>query len=450
MYVQGDANKIWQATCDRFLREEISELTFKTWFKPAVPLLRGDNTFVLSVPNELSSEFVSKYHDLIQNALQMATSKHFDVSVEINAHLKEAEKAAEPVLQPALSVPHSSARAGVLNPAYTFANFVVGPGNRFAHAACVAVASMQGQTNYNPLFLYGGSGLGKTHLMQAIGNHVKQVFPEKKVIYVQTEQFVNEFINVIATKKYDEFRNKYRLVDLLLIDDIQFIEKKEQMQEEFFHTFNALFESGKNIVLTCDKPPQSLQTLEERLKTRISSGLTIDITPPDFETRRAILDRLSQTHGVFWSDEVMNFIAENVISNIRELEGAFKTLLAFSMLGNEMNIENARLALKDVIQPQARKKLDSQHIMSVTANFFNVSVEDLKSKKRNQELVEPRHVAMYLCYKLINMTYSDIGADFGGKNHATVIYACNKVAEDMQNDDRLKRVIDEISLKLKP
>lgn len=464
MLPAGDAQKLWQATCRDYLKAEISELTFQTWFKPAIPCFDGEKTFVLMVPNELSAEYVGKYADLIENALQLATQRRYKLSVQVGqeALAKNRKSSVDTPLMDASQAAPAQAESSAesrrqalknggtpLNPNYTFSNFVVGSSNNFAHAACVAVASMQGK-NYNPLFLYGGSGLGKTHLMQAIGNHVIREFPKKKVLYVQTEQFVNEFIQVIANKKYDEFRNKYRSVDLLLIDDIQFIEKKEQMQEEFFHTFNAIYESGKNIVLTCDKPPQSLQTLEERLKTRISSGLTIDIIPPNYETRMAILERLSQTHGVIWPGDVMDFVASNVISNIRELEGAFKTLLAYGMLGNPINLETAVLALKDVIQPQARQKLDSQLIMNVCANFFHVSVDDLKSRKRNKELVEPRHVAMYLCYNLINMTYADIGSDFGGKNHATVIYACDKVKEDMQNNSHLKNAIDEISMKLKP
>lgn len=451
--MQGDVQAIWQKTCQKYLKQEISELAFQTWLEPAIPHLGPANSFILEVPNDLSRDYVLKYKDLIENALAMVTSQRFNLSIQVQGAASPAGPALDALFNKEADLAGPNQGHSKLNPAYTFASFVVGPNNSFAHAACVAVASMHGQqspSNYNPLFLYGGSGLGKTHLMQAIGNHVCREFPEKKVMYVQSEQFVNEFIKVIASKKYDEFRKKYRMVDLLLIDDIQFIENKEQMQEEFFHTFNSLFEAGKNIVLTCDKPPASLTTLEDRLRTRISSGLTIDITPPDYETRMAILDRLAQHHKVLLSHDVMDYIASNIVTNIRELEGAFKTLLAFSLLGNELNLENARLALKDLVQPEARQKLDAPLVMNVCANYFNFTVEDLKSKQRNQALANARHLAMYLCYSLVDMTYTEIGEIFGGRNHATVIHACNKIEEEKNQDPKLKHALEEISLRLKP
>lgn len=443
---EAEAARVWRATCELYLKKELSELTYNTWFQPVVPYFSGDNTFLLSVPNELTQEFVLKYKDLVENALMLTTSRKFQLSVEVNAKSPSLLITEKEMLTPEAR----KARRQKLNPEYTFDKFVVGPSNRFAHAACVAVASLEGSSNYNPLFIYGGSGLGKTHIMQAIGNQVLKDYPGKKVVYVQTEQFVNEFIQVIASKKYDEFRNKYRLADFLLIDDIQFIEKKEQMQEEFFHTFNAIYESGKNIILTCDKPPQSLQTLEERLKTRIASGMTIDITPPEYETRMAILKSLAEKHRIVLSDDVMDYVAGNITSNIRELEGAFKTLMGYNSLLGGITLESARTALKDYVLPQARRKLDSQLVMNATANYFHISADDLRSRKRNKEIVEPRHIAMYLCYELVKMTYSDIGQDFGGKNHATVIHACNKTAESIQSDSRVRRIVEEISLRLKP
>ena len=442
-----EADALWKKTCDEHLREEISPLSFNTWFQRAIPYLLNEKQFLLSVPDQMCREQVLRYKELVENALAMSTSRSFDLVVEVQADVQN--KAVMDLKQDSSPLKEKSSRSR-LNPAYTFENFVVGPSNRFAHAACVAVASMENGNNYNPLFLYGGSGLGKTHIMQAIGNHVLRKYPDKKVVYVQTEQFVNEFIQVITTKKYDEFRKKYRQADFLLIDDIQFIENKEQMQEEFFHTFNAIYESGKNIILTCDKPPQSLQTLEERLKTRISSGLTIDITPPEYETRMAILESMQEQHRTHFSPEVMDYVAGNITSNIRELEGAFKTLMGYEVLVAKVSLENVSQALKDYILPQARQKLDSQLVKNVTANYYEVSVEDLCSKKRNQEIVEPRHIAMYLCYKLVNMTYSDIGNDFGKRNHATVIHACEKIVKDMEVDSRIRRAVEEITLRLKP
>lgn len=278
----------------------------------------------------------------------------------------------------------------------------------------------------------------------------KIIFPDKNVIYVNSENFINEFIEAIRLKEFEPFRNKYRMTDLLLIDDVQFLENKERMQEEFFHTFNALYEAGKNIVMTCDKPPQSLVTLEERLKTRFSSGITIDINPPDYETRIAILLQLAQLHHVDWPDEVFDYIATHISSNIRELEGAFKTIYAYSMLGGGINLASTRNALKDQIDPRSVKSLNSELIMNVTANYFNVTVDDLKSKKRSQEIVQPRQISMYLCRNLLNMTYKDIGNDFGNKNHATVMHACERIKEELDNNLELENSIKEINLRLSP
>lgn len=439
---------IWQEVCTKYLEKEVPTLTYTTWLKPIDPILLDDNTFILSVPNEISRDFVNQYKDMVQTALKLSTQKEFDVKVEINA--KNQNKAVpENILQRDQET-NTTSKKDSLNPAYTFESFVVGSGNRFAHAACVAVASMQNSTNYNPLFLYGGSGLGKTHLMHAIGNHVINEFPRKKVVYVNSENFINEFIEAIRLKEFEPFRNKYRMADLLLIDDIQFIEGKERMQEEFFHTFNALYEAGKHIVLTCDKPPQSLVTLEERLKTRFSSGITIDINPPDYETRIAILLQLAQTHRVNWPDEVFDYIASHISSNIRELEGAFKTLYAYSMLGGEINLETTRNALKDQIDPRSVKSLTSELIMNVTSNYYNVTVSDLLSRKRSTDIVVPRQIAMYLCRTLLNMTYKNIGKDFGDKNHATVMHACDRIKEEITTNTELENTIKEIKLRLSP
>ncbi len=436
---------IWQNVCNEYLEKEIPTLTYSTWIKPIMPILQNDQNFILSVPNEISRDFVLQYKEMIANALKLSTQKEFDVSVAINA---TPDRTVQTVLSKDDSFAYN--KKDLLNPNYTFESFVVGSGNRFAHAACVAVATMQNSSNYNPLFLYGGSGLGKTHLMHAIGNHVLQEFPEKNVVYVNSENFINEFIEAIRLKEFEPFRNKYRMTDLLLIDDIQFIEGKERMQEEFFHTFNALYEAGKHIVMTCDKPPQSLVTLEERLKTRFSSGITIDINPPDYETRIAILLQLAQQYRVDWPDDVFDYIATHISSNIRELEGAFKTLYAYSMLGGGINLETTRNALKDQIDPRSVKSLSSDLIMNITSNYFNVSVDDLKSRKRSAEIVTPRQIAMFLCRNMLNMTYKDIGDDFGNKNHATVMHACDKIKDEIDQNLELENAIKEIKLRLSP
>ena len=324
-----------------------------------------------------------------------------------------------------------------MNRQYTFDAFVVGSGNRFAHAACVAVAEKQGGRNFNPLFLYGGSGLGKTHLMHAIGHYVIEHYPEKRVLYVQCEQFVNEFIFAIKENKYDDFRSKYRNTDMLLIDDIQFIEGKEQMQIEFFHTFNTLYETGKNIVMTCDKPPQSLISLEERLRTRFSCGLTVDIQPPDYETRVAILKRRAQLNHASVPDDVFDYIATNIASNIRELEGAFNTVLCYSLLAGGITLDVAKEALKDIIQPIAGKTVSSTVIMDVVSRYYNISVDDLKSNRRSKNISNPRQLAMYLCRNLLNMTLPQIGKTFGNRDHTTVMHACNKMTESLKGDEQL-------------
>lgn len=436
---EQNALLLWQKTCDNYLINEVPSLTFNTWFKPVKPSFDNINqVFLLEVPNQLTRDFLTPYHSLIENALSLATSIKFNVEIQV-----EAPK--QPQLE--VSTQPTYSQHSKLNPDYTFDSFIVGDGNRLAHAAACAVASMS-KNSYNPLFLYGGSGLGKTHLMQAIGNEVKRQFPDKNIVYVSTESFSNEFIEAIKQNNFDNFRNKYRKTDLLLIDDIQFLENKDKMQEEFFHTFNALFELGKKIVITCDKRPQSLATLEDRLKTRIGSGISIDIKPPDYETRLAILKNLAQMHHADVPNDVFDYIAKNISSNIRELEGAFKTLIAYTMLGYKINLETAQTALKDLITPKQNKQISPELIMSVVANYYQINVNDLKSKKRSKEVVLPRQVAMYLCRNLLNMTFKDIG-DFFAKNHATVIHAYDKTKEEIAGNSNLEMTIKNISERLR-
>lgn len=427
---------IWNKVTD-LLAGEISEVSMKTWIIPIEPVYADEKVFILSVPDSFSFSYVVKWKALISHAFTAVTSREYDVQIEVKDS-QEILDALRRYSSPALLSDTSGISAddmhktvSQLNPQYTFDSFVVGSGNRFAHAACVAVAEKLGGRNYNPLFLYGGSGLGKTHLMHAIGNYVTRKYPEKKVIYVQCEQFVNEFISAIKEISYDDFREKYRSADLLLIDDIQFIEGKEQMQIEFFHTFNTLHESGKHIVMTCDKPPQSLASLEERLRTRFSSGLIVDIQPPDYETRVAILRRRAQQNNVNVPDDVLDYISANIATNIRELDGAFNTVLAYSLLAGSIDLEVATAALKDIIQPKPARQLTSQMVMEVVARYYNVSVNEILSNRRSKDITIPRQVAMYLCRFVLNMTFPKIGEEFGGKDHTTVMHACNKVSTDL-------------------
>ena len=430
-----EMNGIWRKVTD-LLAGEISEVSLKTWIMPMKPVYADDKVFILSVPDSFSYTYVIQWQNLISNTFSIVCSRNYDVrmAVKDSQEIMEAlRRQTSPNASDSISAyPEEIHRtAAQMNPQYTFEAFVVGSGNRFAHAACVAVAEKLGGRNYNPLFLYGGSGLGKTHLMHAIGNYVTVKHPEKKVIYVQCEQFVNEFISAIKEISYDDFREKYRSADLLLIDDIQFIEGKEQMQIEFFHTFNALHESGKHIVMTCDKPPQSLASLEERLRTRFSSGLIVDIQPPDYETRVAILKRRAQQNNVNVPEDVFDYISANIATNIRELDGAFNTVLAYSLLAGSIDLEVATAALKDIIQPRPSKQLTAQMIMEIVARYYNVTVNEILSNRRSKDVTVPRQIAMYMCRFVLNMTFPKIGDVFGGKDHTTVIHACNKVSADL-------------------
>lgn len=437
---QSDLNQLWNRT-KTLLDSEMSEISYNTWIAPMEVVSCENGVLILCVPNDFHKSFAEQYIPLIKNTIKSISNIDYEIRIIIHG------QDPIPLMKPPIPDEdelnsNGSFKTSRLNAQYTFDSFVVGSGNRFAHAACVAVAEKQGGRNFNPLFLYGGSGLGKTHLMHAIGNFVQKKNPEKKVLYVQCEQFVNEFIYTIKENKYDDFRNKYRNADMLLIDDIQFIEGKEQMQIEFFHTFNTLYESGKHIVMTCDKPPQSLAKLEERLRTRFACGLTVDIQPPDYETRVVILKKRAQMNSSNVPEDVLDYIATNIASNIRELEGAFNTVLCYSMLAGEITLEIAKESLKDMISPTAARKISCDFIMDIVSNYYKVSIEDLKSKRRSSEIAMPRQIAMYLCRNLIDMTFPQIGAEFGNRDHTTVMHACSKINEELSgtNEDTIKDV----------
>lgn len=425
-----DASTIWNQTLN-LIKEEVTEIKFKTFFLPLTPAFSNDDLIILTAPNEFVQEMLVPMIPLVKNCVSEVTHKEMDVRIE----LEDSSFTLQMIHQ------HSSAKAPVnsensssqLNSDYTFDSFIVGAGNRFAHAACVSVA--EGGKQYNPIFLYGGSGLGKTHLMHAVGNYVMAKFPTKKVVYVNCERFVNEFIATIQTQKYTEFREKYRNADFLLIDDIQFLEKKEQTQVEFFHTFNELYESGKMILMTCDKPPQSLSYLEERLRSRFSSGLIVDIQPADYETRVAILNRRMQDEHINLPDTVVDYIASNFAANIRELDGAYKTVVAYCFLANSFTLDDAKIALKDMISPNQARQVTPDLIVEVVARAFNISVSDIMSSKRSKEILVPRQICMYLCRSELNMTFPKIGDFFGGKDHTTILHACNKIETSLKESD---------------
>ena len=331
-----------------------------------------------------------------------------------------------------------------LNPKYTFDTFVIGNSNRFAHAAALAVAEAPAQA-YNPLFIYGGVGLGKTHLMHAIGHYILNQNPHSKVVYVSSEKFTNELINSIRDDRNNEFREKYRNVDVLLIDDIQFIAGKESTQEEFFHTFNALHEANKQIIISSDRPPKEIPTLEDRLRSRFEWGLISDIQPPDLETRIAILKKKAKMENLNIPDDVMLYIATKIQSNIRELEGALIRIVAYSSLTNkEVTVELAEEALKDIISDTKPRKITVDLIKEVVAKEFNVKIEDFNSKKRTRAIAYPRQIAMYLTRELTDLSLPKIGDEFGGRDHTTVIHAYDKIANDIKESEDFKNRVDNL------
>lgn len=434
-----NTSTLWDSA-KRVLERETSAVTYNTWIKVLKPEIVNGEYFFLESPDQFHCDYSRQYLDLIQNTLDSLAPGRFKVDIMVASDIEQrrseltALEVAVPQEKNELNG-HGNGHNAKLNPELVFETFVVGQGNRFAHAACEAVAKKEGGRNFNPLFLYGGSGLGKTHLMQAVGNYALSHMPKRKLIYVQCEQFVNEFIYTIQSGKYDSFRNKYRNCDLLLIDDIQFLEGKEQMQIEFFHTFNALYENGSNIVLTCDKPPQSLATLEDRLVTRFASGLIVDIQAPDYETRVAILKKRAEQSKLNLPEDVYHYIAANINSNIRELEGALKTVMAYSMLAGEVSLSLAKEALKDIISPAANRKVTPELISDVVSRYYGVVVADLSSNRKNKEIAYPRQVAMYLCREVLDISYEQIGQVFGGRHYSTVMHNCDKIRAEIDADE---------------
>ena len=392
-----------------------------------------------------------RYKDLVINSIEVACSKTYNLEFLIASEIQDAEELEEKTKQPKkdnMTVVVNDEMSSTLNPKYTFNSFVIGNSNRFAHAASLAVAESPAKA-YNPLFIYGGVGLGKTHLMHAIGHYILQNNPNAKVVYVSSEKFTNELINAIKDDKNEEFRTKYRSVDVLLIDDIQFIAGKERTQEEFFHTFNTLHEANKQIILSSDRPPKEIPTLEDRLRSRFEWGLIADIQAPDFETRMAILKKKADVEKLNVPNEVMVYIATKIKSNIRELEGALIRIVAYSSLTNrEITVDLASEALKDIISNKQNKSITIDLIQDVVATYFNLRVEDLKSQRRTRNVAYPRQIAMYLSRKLTDMSLPKIGEEFGGRDHTTVIHAYEKISESLNRDESLEHTLNDITKKL--
>lgn len=449
-------NNLWEQALN-IIKGEISEISFNTWIKSCTPISMSDNTLKLSVPNEFTKGILdTRYKDLLIQALKIVTSRRFKIEFYLESDLeeekeneeKQKEEKKENTNEVDGSIVVSDEMSATLNPKYTFQSFVIGNSNRFAHAASLAVAESPAKA-YNPLFIYGGVGLGKTHLMHAIGHYILQENPKAKVVYVSSEKFTNELINAIKDDKNEEFRNKYRKVDVLLIDDIQFIAGKERTQEEFFHTFNALHEENKQIILSSDRPPKEIPTLEDRLRSRFEWGLIADIQAPDFETRMAILKKKADVEGLNVPNEVMVYIATKIKSNIRELEGALIRIIAYSSLTNrDVSVDLASEALKDIISNKESAPVTVKTIQESVANYYNLRIDDLKSQRRTRNIAYPRQIAMYLSRKLTDMSLPKIGEEFGGRDHTTVIHAYEKISENLKTDEGLQSMINDITKKL--
>jgi chromosomal replication initiator protein len=405
----------------------------------------------LEVPNKFFKDWISEnYESLICEALRNLSKKDIAISFSLREGKEEPPRESrEPKTKDktAAKPQRQTIKEDGLNPSYTFASFVVGSCNQFAHAAALAVASLPAK-NYNPLFIYGGVGLGKTHLVNAIGNQIVENDPAAKVSYLSSEKFTNELINCLRYEKMTDFRNKYRTKDVLLLDDIQFLGGKERTQEEFFHTFNALYDSNKQIVITSDKLPKDIPGLEERLRSRISWGLIADIQPPDIETKVAILCKKAEAYNISLSNEVGLFLAGHLGSNIRELEGALTRLRAFSSLtGQEINAVMAKEILRDILSDR-QKAITVENIQKVVANTYNIKVSDLKASKKSKIYALPRQIAMYLCRTMTKSSFPEIGNKFGGKDHSTVIHAFRQIEKKVSEDRDLKNMLESLKNEL--
>ncbi|MDX8363539.1 chromosomal replication initiator protein DnaA [Cytobacillus sp. IB215665] len=434
------------------IEKKLSKPSFETWLKATKAYSLKNDTLTITAPNEFARDWLeSRYSVLIAETIYDITGEQLtikfiipqnqqDEDLETNIPAKKVKKQDNN---------HPELLQNMLNPKYTFDTFVIGSGNRFAHAASLAVAEAPAKA-YNPLFIYGGVGLGKTHLMHAIGHYVIEHNPSAKVVYLSSEKFTNEFINSIRDNKAVDFRNRYRNVDVLLIDDIQFLAGKEQTQEEFFHTFNTLHEESKQIVISSDRPPKEIPTLEDRLRSRFEWGLITDITPPDLETRIAILRKKAKAEGLDIPNEAMLYIANQIDSNIRELEGALIRVVAYSSLINkDINADLAAEALKNII-PSAKPKVITIHeIQKTVGQHYNVKLEDFKAKKRTKSVAFPRQIAMYLSRELTDFSLPKIGEEFGGRDHTTVIHAHEKISKLIQTDSQLQKQLNDINSHLK-
>ena len=435
------------AKIKELLKPEVTKISYDTWILPLdIRSIDGDN-IVFTTISEFQKDFIeNKYRSLIFNTLRYITNKDWTFSViDLSKEGKNGEGEDELVIKDNSNATSAEVETNksTLNPKYTFETFVVGNSNRFAHAAALAVGNEPGKA-YNPLFLYGGVGLGKTHLMHAIGNRILENSTTTNVLYVTSEKFTNQLVNAIKDNKNEVFRNKYRSIDVLLIDDIQFIAGKERIQEEFFHTFNSLYEDGKQIIISSDKPPRDIQFLEDRLKSRFEWGLLADISCPDYETRLAILRKKAQDENIVIDDFILSDIANKIDSNIRELEGVFNKIVArASLIHSPITIELAENIINE-FKYESEKVISCDFIKETVAKYFSIDKDDLAGNKRSNDIAFPRQIAMYLCREVANMSFPQIGVDFGGRDHSTVMHACKKIEKEVKEKSNTKLIVDSV------
>ncbi|OAT79894.1 chromosomal replication initiator protein DnaA [Desulfotomaculum copahuensis] len=441
-----EVNQIWKNVLSK-IKPVLDDKSYETWISSLHPLGFHRNTLFIEVTNYFHREWLSnKYAALLKETIYEITCENIEInfisSEEINDSLLSR-------IRHTLPVREKEPETAILNPKYTFDTFVVGNSNRFAHAASLAVAESPAQT-YNPLFIYGGVGLGKTHLMHAISHHILTNNSQTTVAYVTSEKFTNDMINAIRDKKQEHFRNKYRNMDILLIDDIQFLQGKEGTQEEFFHTFNTLYEASKQIIISSDRPPKEIPTLEDRLRSRFEWGLITDIQPPDLETRIAILRKKAIYDKINIPDETLAYIAQRIQSNIRELEGALIRLAAYASLYKiPVTNELAANILKDMFPKDPPRKITPPDIQKKVAEYYGIHPEEIQSKRRTRNVAFPRQIAMYLTREITDLSLPQIGEAFGGKDHTTVLHACDKIKTEMENDPIIKQTINELIKNIK-
>ncbi len=455
------SSETWEAILQSVKTEfDVTDVAFRTWLQPLkVHDVRNNTVVILVTTGQMGIDYISKkYLFPLKVAVAEITGTEYDIDFILPERAEEENL--RNIDKDRNELPDTDARINMtmldagLNPKYTFENFVVGSNNKFAHSAAVAVAESPGRM-YNPLFIYGGPGLGKTHLMNAIAGHIITTQPEKSVCYVSSETFTNQLIDALRNSNnnnlINSFRHRYRTIDVLLVDDIQFIIGKESTQEEFFHTFNDLIGREKQIIISSDRPPKEFDTLDERLKTRFASGLLADIQMPDYETRMAILQKKAEAEHYSISNEVLNYIATNIRSNIRELEGALTKLIALSRVENsEITLELAENALKEFISPDRKREITADLIITTVAEHFNISAQDIRGSKRNSEIVQPRHIAMYLCRNMTNLSLSSIGDSLGKRDHSTIMHGIEKVDNDIKQYEDIRRTIDILKKKINP